>query len=81
MKTALKQSDGYIYHETDSGIMIAEHRLILPDSKIIIPEHKIALSEKNNIVSDAIVFETSSDILIATSISEYTKNCTVLKGR
>ena len=81
MKTALKQPDRYIYHETESGILIAEHRLILPDSKIIIPEHKIVLSEKTDIVSDSIVFNTSSDILIATSPYDFTKNYTMLKGR
>lgn len=81
MKTALNHFDGYNYHETDSGILIAEHRLILPDSKIIILEHKIVLGEKTDIVSDSIVFNTSSDILIATSPCDFTKNHTMLKGR
>lgn len=81
MKTMLKQPDGYIYHETDSGILIAEQRLILPDSKIVIPEHKIVLDKKIDIVSDEIVFETSPDILTAASTYDFMKNHTVLKGR
>lgn len=81
MKTVLKRSDGYTYHETDSGILIAEHRLILPDSKIIIPEHKIVLGEKAGIISNEIIFETPPDILIAASPYAFTKNHTMLKGR
>lgn len=81
MKTALNHSDGYSYHETDSGILIAEHRLILLDSKIIIPEHKIVLGEKTGIISNEIDFETSSDILIATSPYDFVENHTMLKGR
>lgn len=81
MKTVLNHSDGYTYHETDSGILIAEHRLILPDSKIIIPEHKIVLGEKTGIISNEIILETPPDILIVASSYDFAKNHTMLKGR
>ena len=81
MKTALIHFDGYTYHETDSGILIAEHRLILPDSKIIIPEHKIVLGEKTGIITNEIILETPPDILIVASACDFAKNHTMLKGR